>query len=367
MKKGMLKLSIYSTLLWCVLMLSAEVGEVSAKFNAQANNRDRELRVMTRNMYLGTDFDDIFAAQTPEQLVAEVAEAYAEVEASIPAERIAGIADEIEAASPTLVGLQEVALWRIGAPFDPSSAETVTYDFLQLLLDELAARGLRYEAVKIQTNFDAEVPAVFSQTLAFDVRFTDRLVVLARTDLRTSQFQVEDIQAQNFTTNLTFSSPTLGTLTIPRGWISVDAKMHDKTYRFVNTHLESFSPIINYIQATELLQTAGNTNLPLIFAGDFNSDAETGDAAYRLLMSAHFTDAWRQTRPNEPGFTWALFLVDPYTYTNPFQRLDLILIRGEIDALDADVVGENPLTDRTPSGLMRSDHAGVIASLELRP
>jgi hypothetical protein len=64
----MLKLSIYSTLLWCVLMLSAEVGEVSAKFNAQANNRDRGLRVMTRNMYLGTDFDDIFAAQTPEEL-----------------------------------------------------------------------------------------------------------------------------------------------------------------------------------------------------------------------------------------------------------------------------------------------------------
>jgi len=58
---------------------------------------------MTRNMYLGTDFGEIFAAQTGEQLVAEVAEAYAEVEASRPAERIAGIADEIEAASPTLV------------------------------------------------------------------------------------------------------------------------------------------------------------------------------------------------------------------------------------------------------------------------
>jgi endonuclease/exonuclease/phosphatase family metal-dependent hydrolase len=92
--------------------------------------------------------------------------------------------------------------------------------------------------------------------------------------------------------------------------------MHDKTYRFVNTHLESFSPIINYIQATELLQTAGDTNLPLIFAGDFNSDAETGDAAYRLLLSAHFTDAWERTHPNEHGFTWALFLTDPYTYTN---------------------------------------------------
>ena len=113
MKKRMLKLFVYSNLLLCVLILSAEVGEVGAQLIP--NNRNRDLGVMTRNMYLGTDFDEIFAAQTPEELVAEVAEAYTEVGASLPAERIAGIADEIEAASPALVGLQEAALWRVGA------------------------------------------------------------------------------------------------------------------------------------------------------------------------------------------------------------------------------------------------------------
>jgi len=367
MKKRMLNLTVFYTLLLCVLILGAEVGEISAKSNAKANNRDRELSVMTRNMYLGTDFSEIFAAQTFEELVAEVAEAYGEVQASVPAERIAGIADEIQANSPTLVGLQEVALWRIGAPFDPSPAETVTYDFLQLLLNELNRRGLRYAPVAILTNFDAEVPAVYSPTNAFDVRFTDRLVVLARTDLKTSQLKIEDIEAQQFLTNLTFPTPTLGSLTIPRGWISVDVKMRGKTYRFVNVHLESFSPVINYLQAAELLQTAANTNLPLVFAGDFNLDAESNDASYQLLLNAGLRDVWEATRPNEPGFTWALFLTDPSAYTPPTQRLDLILVRGEIDPLDADVVGENPLTDRTPSGLMRSDHAGVIASFELRP
>ncbi len=367
MKKEMLNLTVFYTLLLCVLMLCAGVGELSAKPDAKANNRDRELSVMTRNMYLGTDFGEIFAAQTPQELVAEVAEAYAEVEASKPAERIAGIADEIEAASPDLVGLQEVALWRIGAPFDPSPAEYATYDFLQLLLNELNTRGLHYAPVVIQTNFDAEVPAVFSQTLAFDVRFTDRLVVLARTDLKTSQFKLENTRAQQFTTNLTFPTATLGMLTIPRGWISVDVKMRGKTYRFVNVHLESFSPVINYLQAAELLQTAANTNLPLVFAGDFNLDAESNDASYQLLLNAGLRDVWEATRPNEPGFTWALFLTDPSAYTPPTQRLDLILVRGEIDPLDADIVGEDPTADRTPSGLMRSDHAGVIASFELRP
>ena len=365
MKKIMLKLSVYSNLLLCILILSAGVGEVRAQLLSY--NRHRELGVMTRNMYLGTDFAEIFAAQTPEQLVAEVAEAYTEVEASKPAERIAGIADEIQSKSPDLVGLQEVALWRIGAPFDPSPAELATYDFLQLLLDELAARGLHYRAVKTLTNFDAEVPAVFSQTQALDVRFTDRIVVLARFDLRTSEFKVENAQAQHFVTNVSFSSPTLGTITIPRGWISVDAKMRGKTFRFVNTHLESFSPAVNYVQAIELIQKAGNTNLPLIFAGDFNADAESNDATYQLLIGAGFRDVWKLTHPAEPGFTWALFLDNPYNYTPPFMRIDLILVRGDITPLSSDLVGEDPLADRTPSGLMRSDHAGVTATLRLKP
>lgn len=365
MKKRILRQSIYSMLMLCALMFAAEVGEASAKF--KANNRDREFGVMTRNMYLGTDFSEIFAAQTPEELVAEVAEAYGEVQASLPAERIAGIADEIQTAQPNLIGLQEAALWRVGAPFDPSPAQTVTYDFLQLLLDELNARGLHYAPVAVQTNFDAEVPAVYSPTLAFDVRFTDRIVVLARTDLNTSQLKIRNVQAHHFTTNLTFSTPTLGTLTIPRAWISADVKMRGKTFRFVNAHLESFSPIINFIQANELVQTAGNTNLPLVFAGDFNADAESGDASYQLFLNAGLTDVWEQTNPNDAGLTWALFLTNPAAYTVPTQRLDLILMRGEIDALDADVTGENPMTDRTTSGLMRSDHAGVAALLKLEP
>jgi len=367
MKKIMFKLSVFYTLLLCVLMLCAGVGEVSAKFDAKANNSDRELGVMTRNMYLGTDFDNIFAATNQTSLFIAVGAAYSRVQAGNVPERIAGIADEIEAASPALVGLQEVALWRTGTFGDPAAAETVTFDFLAMLHAELAARGLNYATVAEQENFDAELPALINFTPAFDVRFTDRVVILARTDLKKSQFKLENTHAQQFTATFTIPQGLFAGLPIPRGWTSADVKMRGKNYRFVNAHLESFSPVINFMQANELLQTAGNTNLPLIFAGDFNSDAESNEAAYQFFINDGFRDVWEETHPNEPGLTWALFLTDPYTYTNPSQRLDLILIRGEIDALDADVVGENPLTDRTPSGLMRSDHAGVTASLKLKP
>ena len=370
MKKRILNLPVFYALSLCLLMLCAQVGELSAKSGANLNNRNRELNVMTRNMYLGTSFDEIFLAQTQQELVQEVAEAYSEVQASNPQERVAGIADEIEAASPALVGLQEVALWRVGAFLDPAQAETVTYDFLQLLLDELAGRGLHYAPVAIQTNLDAELPAVFSPAAALDVRFTDRIVVLARTDLQTSQFKLEGTNARQFSVKLPFTSPTLGTILIPRGYISIDVKMRGKKYRFVNTHLESYSQIVQYYQAAELLQTVGNTQLPVIFAGDFNSDAESDDPnlnlTYQLLLSAGFADVWKLIHPDEPGFTWELNVNNPNS-SNPTQRLDLILIRGDINALDADLVGENPATDQTPSGLMRSDHAGVTASLILKP
>src|SRR5215203_1950762 len=152
MKKRNLRQTICSMFMLCVLTFSAGIGTVTAQLNE--DNRNRDLSVMTRNLYPGTDFDEIFAAQTPEELVAEVAEAYTTVGQSLPAERIAGIADEIEAAHPAFVGVQEAALWRVGAPFDPAPAETVTYDFLQILLVDLAARGLNYAPVVVKTNLD---------------------------------------------------------------------------------------------------------------------------------------------------------------------------------------------------------------------
>ena len=65
---------------------------------AAADNGDRSVTAVTYNMYLGTDFTEIFSAQSVEEVVAEVAEAYGDVQAGNPAARIAAIADQIEAA-----------------------------------------------------------------------------------------------------------------------------------------------------------------------------------------------------------------------------------------------------------------------------
>lgn len=330
-----------------------------------AGNANRALPVMTYNMYLGTDFTEIFSVQSNEELFAEVAEAFGDVQNGIPAERIAGIADQIEVAAPTLVGLQEVALWRTGDAFDPSPATNISYDFLQMLLDEMAARGLYYRAVVVHTGFDAELPAIGPYIFA-DVRYTDRDVILARTDLKISQLKIEETNAQDFQTLLTLPL-FIGNVTIQRGWTSVDASIRGKRYRFINAHTEAFHPGVEYAQSAELLQGPANTTLPVILAGDLNSDAENSGASYLLFLSAGFADTWDLTHPADPGYTWPLFVESPNIFTSPSQRLDMILVRGSITAENSDVVGEDPVLDITPSGLRPSDHAGVIASLLLQP
>ena len=329
------------------------------------SNRDRGLKVMTYNMYLGSELGDIFTAQSPPDVLLEVAEAYSDMlQGNVP-ERIAAIADQIENAEPVLVGLQEVALWRVGAPFDQAPATNVTYDFLQILLDDLESRNLHYAPIAIQTNLDAELPGVFGPTEALDIRYTDRVVILARTDLPESEFKLEETAAQNFATNLTV--PVLGSpVTILRGWTSADAKFRGKAYRFVNGHLESYSELIQNAQAQELVDGPAATTRAVILVGDFNSDAEAGGSSYQILTASGLRDVWRELYPANPGFTWPLSGEIPSDELMPTQRLDLILTRGRISFANVDVVGEE-VVDETPSGFRPSDHAGLLGSIVLEP
>ena len=345
------------------LMTSAIIFTICTP--AMADNRDRKITVMTYNMYPGTDFTDIFTAQTPGELVTEVAEAYTDVHAGNVPERIDEIADQIATASPDLVGLQEVALWRYGYPQDPAPATAVEFDFLDMLLDRLEARGQHYVPIAIQTNLDAELTGVFGPTSALDIRYTDRLVILARADLSNSELIVEGTEAQHFATNLPVS--VLGnTVIVYRGWASADVKHRGKTYRFINAHLESFYEPVQWAQAAELIQGPANTDLPVILAGDFNSDAASGGISYGMFVGAGFSDVWN-LMPAQAGYTWPLSEEIPNALLSPTQRLDLVLTRGTIEHSSVDVVGEDVAADLTPSGFRPSDHAGVKASFVLQP
>ena len=154
-------------------------------------------------------------------------------------------------------------------------------------------------------------------------------------------------------------------MNILRSWVSVDVTFYngDKV-RVVSTHLEALSPIIQELQADELLNGIGNTDIPIVFIGDFNSNANgTGTQTYTKLKNAGFIDAWT-IKGKGNGFTCCQaddLLNQDSSLT---ARIDLMMFRGDFKVKDIELVG-NSQNDRTISGLWPSDHAGVVATLKL--
>jgi endonuclease/exonuclease/phosphatase family metal-dependent hydrolase len=324
----------------------------------------RVVPMMTQNMDESTGFGPLLTATSVSEFEAAVTSTYQEVQASKPDERAKAVAHEIALAEPTLVGLQEATLWRTGSPDSPS-ATIVQFDQLQSLMTALNAQGAHYAPLSIQTNLDVEAPS----TLGYDVRVTDRNVLLARTDLSPSQFNVVRVQGQQFANALTVPS-VVGLVRVPRSWIAVDAQVRGTTYRFITTHLDATDPSVNAAQSNELLQGPANTSLPVVISGDLNSAASGGpdpSTTYNNLLSAGFADAWVVANPNDSGYTWPLHPEDPYAFVLPpplSERIDLVLLRDGVGVTAAQRVGITT-TALTPSGLWPSDHAGVVAQLTM--
>ena len=320
------------------------------------------LTLMTWNIYQGADLSPLFNATTPSEFVTAVGSAYNRVQATNFVERADSIADEIQKTGPDLIGLQEVILLRTQIPSDgpATPATNISLDYLKILVDTLAERGLIYEPVVVQNGTDIEAPGLISTGLV-DIRLTDRDVILARAD---RDFTLSNSNGAQFAAKLPLTTP-FGPISIPRSWVSVDITFDngDKA-RVVSTHLEPLSPIIQGLQADELLNGPGNTHLPVALIGDFNSNAdETGSPTYTKLKNADFIDAW-SLKGRGTGFTCcqADDLLNPNSSLT--ERTDLVMFQGNFEVKDIEIVG-NSQKDRTISGLWPSDHAGIVASLNL--
>jgi endonuclease/exonuclease/phosphatase family metal-dependent hydrolase len=317
-----------------------------------------EVTVMTRNLYIGGDIFRLTTA-TPQQIPLVVAQLFGTVQVNDFEARAGALAAEIEAADPDLIGLQEVSLFRIQDPGDylagttTPNAQVVYLDYLQVLLDSLTARGLDYTVAAQVENADVELPAAKSQTEFFDVRLTDRDVILARSDVGTA--------SPGAATFSTLAPLPVGgqVLDFPRGYTWVNAMVDGVGFLFLNTHLEVSAggqlTVVQAAQAYELTGGFGGVS-PLIMVGDFNTGP--GDSPYAILTSS-FPDAWT----GGDGFTCCQPEVLLQTGTFD-ERIDLILYRGVIDVVSTEVVGDEA-ADRTAGGLWPSDHAGVVATLRI--
>lgn len=335
------------------------------------------LTVMTRNVYVGTDVDVVLAASDPDEIPFLVAEAFGILQFTDFPVRAELLANEIGAAQPHLIGLQEISLIRYQSPGDlviggTIPAETVLYDYLAILLKTLHSRGLNYEVVGMVQNADVELPmfaGMDGENLLFDdVRLTDFDVVLVRSDVK-----VISVRTANYKVML--EVPAAG-ISVPRGYVIADVKIDGRKYCFVNTHLEP-APIaellpIQLAQAQELVKKIHQCGKPVILVGDFNSVAPYGET-YQFILSQGYADTWIESKPTENGFTYG----HDYNLINPdvnfWERIDFIFVRNKLNAggigpVVAEVVGDEPENRaELPTGelLWPSDHGGLVAQLEL--
>src|SRR6266508_3175101 len=205
--------------------------------------------VMSQNLYLGAE---LAPAMQPGLSDFEFLQATTSIWQMVNRNdfglRARGVADEIAAQRPELVGLQEAYTWKFrDAAVAPEDA-VVVYDYVSQLIAQLAARGVTYRVAASVALFDFEAPIVKSLDpfqVAF-IRTTDHGVILAREDVMTVRGE-----GHTYSTELPISVHGQA-LSIPRGWVNVDVKHQGEWFTFASTHLEAFHPVVRALQAQEL-------------------------------------------------------------------------------------------------------------------
>jgi len=324
---------------------------------------DHSLRVMTQNLYVGSLFQELAAAKTASDYIAAATLTYQHILATRPADRAVVIADEIAGLRPDFVGLEQAAILRTG---NAPPATAVTFDLLQSLLQELAARGVRYETVALTPGLEAEVPTA----LGFDVRLTMRDALIVRADLlEEGHVKLSNLQIRHYVAAPVQLTP-FGIFGDTEGYAAIDVTWRGRQFRFVTTHFD-VSPALAVPQALELVQTGANTSLPVVLVCDCNANPDNPAdpifqtyPAYLLLKNAGFVDAFRTARPTDPGFTFGQAEDLLNVISSMSHRIDLVQFRGPFTVEDVQVVDASP-ADRTRLGLWPSDHAGVEATLTL--
>ena len=239
---------------------------------------------MSQNLYVGADPTSIL--MSPDS--ATIAAAFASFVANNFPARAGAIASEAASSGgPLLIGLQEASI---------ISGPTGTLDYTQILLGQLAARGLAYTIAGIHTGLHFAVGG-FSAT--------DREVVLARAGVPGFTFTGSD---RTFANNVTLSTP-LGSISLNRGYVLVNATLDGVPFQFVSTHLDEFQTPLQPLQANEILAELGMTAEPQLVVGDFNADPTK--LTYAEMLAAGFTDTAAATGAVGPTCCQAADLNNP--------------------------------------------------------
>jgi endonuclease/exonuclease/phosphatase family metal-dependent hydrolase len=302
------------------------------------------IRVATYNLYLGADLALLFGATDAADLDRRVRLVREQLRVTTPAERAVAVARLLARHRPDLVGVQELTRWTL-TPVE--GLPVVLDDFRAELQSALEREGCPYDVHAVAPSFGGGMPVPGAGLLSLE----GVNAVLVRRDVPVVG---EAGEAGAFATSLRVPTAVPGVeFPIERGWGAVLCRLGDHTFRFVNTHLEAYDEGTRAAQRDELL--ARFDGGPVILVGDFNATPD------RVGMPGDYLDAW--TAGTGPGHTCgqAPDLANEQSRLN--ERIDYVWVRGA-RVTGCSLIGADP-SDRTCGGLWPSDHAGVLATLDL--
>ena len=321
----------------------------------------KEIVLLTQNLYVGTDVDAVLLAlgtPDPDDDFAALLGAIETLQRTDFPTRAAALAEKIRHTRPHAVGLQEVSTIEIVLP--PFGLD-LRIDFLPILLQALADRGLDYQVAAQVQNIDAS-PAPGVRLVDHDVLLVDA-----------GRVTVNSASGRNFSNNV---GPLAPGVSLIRGWVAADVTIGRATLTLVSTHPEPDLGTTSWadlrkLQVAEIIKSLRGQG-PAVIMGDLNDVPES--RMYRTLRRAGYTDVWAALRPHAVGFTCchAPDLSDrrvefyeriDYVFTTGFDRGRHEVI-GEVRRLGIDPK-ERPVG---PLGkIWISDHAGILATLRLPP
>jgi endonuclease/exonuclease/phosphatase family metal-dependent hydrolase len=304
------------------------------------------LRVATYNLYLGADLALLFDVADLDALAEQVRVVRAQLEATRFEERAGAVARVLVRERPDLVGLQEVSRWTLTPA---CGEEQVLVDFLPTLLDELERAGCVYDPHAVNPNFGGGMPLDDGW-----VGLRGSNVTLVRRD---GPVEVTGEVAATYRTSHDVVTGIEGvTFPVERGWGRVDVRLEGRPLRFVNTHTEAYDGPVRDAQRDEMLAANADAEGPVVVVGDFNASPDV------VGMPVGWTDAW--TRGEGDGYTCGQAADLANGRGTLGERIDYVWVRGA-GVTAARVVGDRGDDRSIPHGLWPSDHAGVVADLEL--
>jgi hypothetical protein len=393
------------------LVLALGLTLLPGTADAKGKKTGHQLKVMTRNLYLGADLSPALTAPDVNSAVDAAYQIEQQVHRTkFPSVRAALLAQEILKQKPDVVGLQEAAWWRTG-PYDlgavtggPKATQTDPEggDFLTDLLTQLNKSGKKgkkgsaaaakkgsstqYRIAVVKPEFDFELP-VNQGTGGLGVcpaqchneRLTMRDAILVRKGVK-----VSTPSSGTFNTLLRVKVGGAINVDVTRGWAAADVKFHGRKVHVVDSHFEAFDSGasntgsdgntypkggIREAQAKQLIGPGGpsTSKLPTVLLGDFNSDSpvhgdqvDPGDAlAYRALLAG----GWSERAFTPPPFGCCIQdanLSDP-SNAGVTHRVDHIMSNNKKIKFK-----KSGLTTTYANGLWSSDHYGVWSLLQIK-